>query len=118
MRPSATSIACDGRANAGCIGGDRYGLKDLLPNAFLAGIVEVTVVGGGKVLVLLMIMLTFLPLVMDPFDGLLGILMDARIACVGAFDDIDVIFKNQPRMRSTTPITTKKATAGRAVRLV
>ena len=109
---SATSNACDGRANTGCIGGDRYGLKDLLPNTLLASVVEVTVVGSGKVLALLMIVLTFLPLVTDLFDGLLSVLMDARIASVGAFDDVDAVFKNQPRMRSTTPITTKKAMAG------
>jgi hypothetical protein len=115
---SATSNACDGRAYAGCIGGDRYGLKDLLPNTLLTGGVEVTVVGSGKVLALLMIVLLFLPLVTDPFDGLLIVLMDAQIASIGAFDDVDAVFKNPPRMRSTTPVTTKKATAGRAVRLV
>jgi hypothetical protein len=91
---SATSNACDGRANAGCFGGDRYRLKDLLPNTLLAGVVKVTVVGGGKVLALLMIMLTFLPLVTNPSDGLLSVLMDARIASIGAFDDVDAVFKN------------------------
>ncbi len=115
---SATSNACDGRANAGCIGDDRYGLKNLLPNALLAGIVEVTVVGGGEVLALLMILLMFLLLVTDPFNGLLSVFMDARIASVGAFDDVDADFKNQPRMRSTTLVTMKKATAGCAVGLV
>jgi hypothetical protein len=115
---SATSNACDGRANTSCIGGDRYGLKDLLPNALLASIAEVTVVGGGKVLALLMIVLMFLPLITDPLDGLCSILMDARIASVGAFDDVDAVFKNQPRMRSTTPVTMKKAMAGHAVGLV
>ncbi len=115
---SATSNACDGRTNAGCIGGDRNGLKDLLPNVLLVGIVKVTVVCGGEVLALLMIVLTFLPLVTDPFNGLLSVLMDARIASVGAFDDVDAVFNNRPRMRSTTPVTTKKATAGHAVGLV
>jgi hypothetical protein len=115
---SAASNACDGRANAGCIGGDRYGLKDLLPNALLAGIVEATVVGGGKVLALVMIVLTFLPLVTDQLDGLLSVLMDALIASVRVFDDLDAVFKNRPRVRSPTPVTTKKATAGHAVGLV
>jgi hypothetical protein len=114
----ATSNAGDVRANNGCIGGDRYRLKDLLPNALLAGIVEVTVVGSGKGLALLMVVFMFLLLVLDSFNGLLSILMDARIACIGAFDDIDAVFKNQPRMRSTTPVTTKRAMAGRAVGLV
>ncbi len=40
-------------------------------------------------------MRTFLLLVTDPFDGLLNVLMDARIASVGAFDDVDAVFKNQ-----------------------
>ncbi len=69
-------------------------MEDLLTNTLLAGVVKVTVVCSDKVLVLLMIVLTFLPLVMDLFDGLLSILMDARIASVGAFDDVDAIFKN------------------------
>ena len=93
-------------------------MEILLPNALLAGVVKVTEVGSGKVPALLRIMLTFLPLVTNPFNGLVSVLMDAQIASIGAFDDGDVIFMNQPRMRSTTPITTKKATAGHAVGLV
>jgi hypothetical protein len=52
-------------------------LGNLLPNALLAGVVEVTEVGSGKVPALWRIMLMFLPLVMDPFNGLLSVLMDA-----------------------------------------
>ncbi len=49
----------------------------MLPNALLAGIVEVTEVGSGEVPALWRIMLTFLPLVTDLFNGLLSVLMDA-----------------------------------------
>jgi hypothetical protein len=52
-------------------------LENLLLNALLAGIVEVTEVGGGEVPALRRIMLTCLLLVTDPFNGLLSVLMDA-----------------------------------------
>ncbi len=42
-------------------------------------------------------------------DDLLGILMDAWVASVGAFDYVDSILKKRPQMWLATAIATKRA---------
>ncbi len=55
---------------------------------------------------------------MDAFDGLPCILVNSRVACIGASDDINAILLSQPRVRSVTPIATKLASNGCAAGLV
>ncbi len=76
---------------------------------FLACFVEVAVVGGGKVLALCEVLLLFLMLVADTLDDLLGIVDDAWVVCIGAFDDMNAIFKKRPWVRSPTTITTERS---------
>ena len=51
----------------------------MLPNSILAFIGKVSVVGGGKILLLLEVLLLLHPLVVDSFYGLLGILVNPWI---------------------------------------
>ncbi len=80
---------------------------DLLLNVLLALIVKVCVVGGGKILALLQVVLLLLLLGMDKIDCLPGIFGYARIACGGALDDVNTVHQKQPWVRSTTTIATK-----------
>ena len=90
----------------------------LLPDALLACFIEVTVVGGGKILVLLEVLLLLLPLIADAFNGLLCVLVNPWVASVGASNDINTALKGPPSVRSTTPIAMKNVTAGHATGLV
>ncbi len=89
-----------------------------MPIALLACIIKITVIGGGKILVLLKVMLLLFPLIADAFDGLLCMLVSFRVACIGASNDIDAILLSQPRVRPATPIATKLATIDCATGLV
>ncbi len=86
-----TSNAGDQGAHASSIGDDVDRPKDLLLNALLAFIVKVGIVGGGKILALLTILMLFLMLGTDMIDGPLGILGNAFITGLGTLDDIDTI---------------------------
>ncbi len=86
-----TSNAGDQGAHAGNIGGANDRLKDLLPNVLLVFIVEVGIVGGGKILALLTILLLLLTLGMDPIDSPPGILGNVCITGMGTLDDIDTV---------------------------
>ncbi len=78
-------------------------------NALLTLGIEVTEIGGGKVLALGKVLLLFLPLGTDTLDSLLGILVNSRVVGIGAFNHVDPIFEERPRMRSTAAIATKWA---------
>ncbi len=103
----ATRDTSNWQGNACSIGGDGNRLKDLLPNALLACLVEVGIVGGGKILALLWFVLLLLLFGMDTLDRLLGIICNARITCVGALDDPNTIFQKCPWVRPATTIATK-----------
>ncbi len=62
-----------------------------MPNALLACIVQITVIGGGKILALLKVLLLPFPPIVDALDGLLCILVNSRVACIGAPNDINAI---------------------------
>ena len=80
---------------------------------------QIAVVGSGKILALLEVLLLLLPLAEDAFDGLLlCILVSSRVACVRTLDDINAILKSRPRVRPATPIATKRAMAAHAAGLV
>ena len=67
---------------------------------------------------LLGVLLLLLPLVADAFNRILCILLNPWVARVRALDDINAVLERGPRVRSTTPLATKGAAAGRAARLV
>ncbi len=81
-------------------------------DALLACFIEVIVVSGGKILALLKVLLLLLLFMADAFEGLLSILINSQVASIGAPNDINVILESRPRVRSSTPIATKRATAG------
>ena len=57
----------------------------------LAFILEVSIVGGGKILALLTLLLLFLAFGLDTIDGPPGILGNACITGLGTLDDIDTL---------------------------
>jgi hypothetical protein len=88
---SGTSNAGDQGAHAGSISGNLDRLKDLLLNTLLAFIIKVGIVGGGKILALLTLLLLFLAFGLDTIDGPPGILGNACITGLGTLDDIDTV---------------------------
>ncbi len=90
----------------------------MLPNTLLACVVEVAVVGGGKILAPLEVLLLLLPLIADMLDGLLNFLLNPWIAGIGVFDDINATLQDRPSVRPLASIAMKWAMAGRAAGLV
>ncbi len=78
-------------------------------NGLLACFVEVAIVGGGEVLALGEIKLLLLTLVADTLNDLLGIVNNAWVVWVGAFDDMNAILKKRPRVRFPTTITARRS---------
>jgi hypothetical protein len=85
------SNAGDRGAHAGSIGGNLDRLKDLLLNTLLAFIIKVGIVVGGKILVLLTLLLLFVMPGLDTIYGPPGILGNACITGLGTLDDIDTV---------------------------
>ncbi len=90
---SATSDTSDQQAHTCSIRGNGDTLKDLLPNVLPILIVKVGVVGIGKILALLQVLLLLLLLGADTIDHLPGIFGNARVACIRALDDINTILQ-------------------------
>ena len=84
----------------------------------LACFIEVTVVGGGKILVLLEVLLLLLPLIADAFNGLLCILVNPWVASVGASNDINTQGSTKREVRHTHSNEEYHVTAGHATGLV
>ncbi len=78
-------------------------------NALLTLSIEVTEIGGGKVLALGKVLLLLLPIGMDMLDNLLGILVNSWVVGIGAFNHVDPVFEERPRMRSAAAIAMKWA---------
>jgi hypothetical protein len=78
-------------------------------NALLTLGIEVTEIGGGKVLALGKVLLLLLLLGTGTLDNLLGILGNSWVAGIEAFNHVDPVFKERPRMRSAAVLATKWA---------
>jgi hypothetical protein len=78
-------------------------------NALMTHGIEVTEIGGGKVLVLGKVFLLLLLLARDTLDNLLGVLVNSRVVGIGAFNHVDPVFKERPWMRSSAAIAIKWA---------
>ncbi len=76
-------------------------------NALLTLSIEVTEIGGGEVLALGKVLLLLLLLGTDTLNNPLGILVNSWVVGVGAFNHVDPVFKERPRMRSAAAIATK-----------
>ncbi len=88
---SGTSNTSDQGAHTGSISGDLDRLKDLLLNMLLAFIIKVGIVGGGKILALLTLLLLFLTFGLDTIDGPPGISGNSNITGLRTLDDIDTV---------------------------
>ncbi len=78
----------------------------------LACIVEITEVCGGEILALREVLLLLLAFGADVLDDYLGIFVDSRVACIGALNDVNSIFKERPWVRSSATIAMKRASIG------
>ncbi len=107
-----TSDTSDGWGNARRFGSSRDRILDLPLDGFLPCAIKISVVGGGKILALGEVLLLLLAFVMDTLDYLLGIFEDAWISSIWAFDHMNAVLKERPRMRSPTTIAMKKASRG------
>ena len=81
----------------------------MVTNALLTLGIKVTDIGGGEVLALGKVLLFPLPLGMDTLDNFLGVLTNSWVVGVRAFNHVDPVFEERPRMRSATAATTKWA---------
>ena len=69
--------------------------------------IKIAEVGGGEVLALGKVLLLPLPLGTDALGNFLGILTNSWVVGIRAFNHVDPLFEERPRMRAATAITTK-----------
>ncbi len=81
----------------------------MIPNVLLTRGINVAEVCSCKVFALHELLLFLFLLVFNVLDDFLGILVDAWVASIGAFDHIDSILKKKPQMWPTAAIATKRA---------
>ena len=81
----------------------------MVPNALLTFCIEVSEIGGDKVLALGEVLLLPLPLVTDTVTNFLGVLLNTQVVGVWAFNHIDPVFKERPWMGSAVDVATKLA---------
>ncbi len=81
----------------------------MILNELLTRDIKVAEVCSCKVLVLCELLLFLFVLVLNALDDFLGILTDAWVASIGAFDHMDSILEKRPQMWPATAIATKRA---------
>ncbi len=76
---------------------------------------EITEVGNGKILALLVVIGLLFVLVIDAVDGCLHILPNFGVGSMGALDNIGSVFKKRPRVRPTTSKAAEGATTAASI---
>ncbi len=95
--------------------GNNDGLINFLGNALPAFFIEITEVGGGEILVLLVVIGLLLVLVLDADDGCLCILPNLGVISVGALDNIGSVFEERPRVRPAASKAAEGATTAASI---